>query len=104
MDNERTRAPRAPRQRIVVLDGAMGTHDPGAEARRGRLPRASGFRDWPQDVKGNNDLLTLTQPEAVLDIHRSLPRGRRGHHRDEHLHVERAVAGGLRHGGARLRD
>src|SRR6202021_1395845 len=36
---------------------------PGGRFRKGR------FEDWPGDLKGNNDLLTLTQPEAVRDIH-----------------------------------
>ncbi|MEK7786760.1 MAG: homocysteine S-methyltransferase family protein, partial [Chloroflexota bacterium] len=32
--------------------------------------RGERFRDWPRDVKGNNDLLSLTQPEIIRDIHR----------------------------------
>jgi len=55
-------------ERILVLDGAMGTmiqaHRPDEAAYRGQR-----FRDWPCDVKGNNDLLTLTQPQIVRDIH-----------------------------------
>lgn len=55
--------------RIMVLDGAMGTmiqrHKFSEEAYRGAR-----FKDWPQDVKGNNDLLSLTQPEAIKEIHR----------------------------------
>jgi 5-methyltetrahydrofolate--homocysteine methyltransferase len=55
-------------ERILVLDGAMGTmiqaHKPDEAAYRGQR-----FRDWPCDVKGNNDLLTLTQPQLVRDIH-----------------------------------
>ncbi|PCI33559.1 MAG: hypothetical protein COB54_04480 [Alphaproteobacteria bacterium] len=56
-------------KRILVLDGAMGTM-----IQRHRLSeedyRGSRFADWGQDVKGNNDLLTLTQPEIIKDIHR----------------------------------
>ncbi|PCJ33826.1 MAG: hypothetical protein COA93_06345 [Alphaproteobacteria bacterium] len=56
-------------QRILVLDGAMGTM-----IQRHKLTeadyRGDRFRDWAQDVKGNNDLLTLTQPEIIMDIHR----------------------------------
>ncbi len=56
-------------QRILVLDGAMGTM-----IQRHKLTeadyRGDRFRDWGQDVKGNNDLLTLTQPEIIRDIHR----------------------------------
>ena len=57
------------RSRILVLDGAMGT------AVQRDLPDEAGYRgerfeDWPSDVQGNNDLLTLTQPEIIAGIHR----------------------------------
>ena len=58
------------RQRIMVLDGAMGTaiqEDRPDEAGY----RGERFKDWPQDVAGNNDLLTLTQPRLIADIHRA---------------------------------
>jgi len=55
-------------ERILVLDGAMGT-----ELQRSRFSeedfRGERFKDWKQDVKGNNDLLILTQPDAVLNVH-----------------------------------
>ena len=55
-------------KRILVLDGAMGT-----ELQRSRFSeedfRGERFKDWKQDVKGNNDLLILTQPDAVRDVH-----------------------------------
>ncbi len=57
------------RERIMVLDGAMGTaiqRDRPDEAGY----RGERFRDWPSDVIGNNDLLTLTQPDIVAGIHR----------------------------------
>ena len=54
--------------RILVLDGAMGT-----EIQSHRLNeadyRGARFQDWPSDLKGNNDLLTLTRPELVREIH-----------------------------------
>src|ERR1035437_1341624 len=57
------------RERIVILDGAMGTmiqaHKLDEAAFRGER-----FRDWPQDLKGNNDLLNLTQPQIIQAIHR----------------------------------
>jgi 5-methyltetrahydrofolate--homocysteine methyltransferase len=57
-------------QRIVLLDGAMGTmiqrHKFDEAAYRGER-----FKSWPRDVRGNNDLLTLTQPEVIKDIHRA---------------------------------
>ncbi len=55
-------------QRILVLDGAMGTM-----IQRERLAeadyRGARFRDWPQELKGNNDLLSLTQPALIARIH-----------------------------------
>ena len=54
--------------RIVFLDGAMGTmiqqHKLDEAAYRGTR-----FKDWPSDIKGNNDLLVLTQPDIIRDIH-----------------------------------
>ncbi len=57
-------------QRIVVLDGAMGTmiQDHGLDEEDFRGER---FADWPRDLKGNNDLLNLTQPGIVEGIHRA---------------------------------
>ncbi|MCW2274617.1 methionine synthase [Rhodoblastus acidophilus] len=58
----------AARERILVLDGAMGTmiqrHTFTEEDFRGQR-----FKDWPKDLRGNNDLLTLTQPDAIRAIH-----------------------------------
>ena len=56
------------RERIVLLDGAMGTM-----IQRARLAeedyRGARFRDWPRELRGHNDLLSLTQPRLVRDIH-----------------------------------
>jgi 5-methyltetrahydrofolate--homocysteine methyltransferase len=56
--------------RILVLDGAMGTmiqqHTFSEEEYRGDR-----FADWDRDLRGNNDLLTLTQPAAISAIHRA---------------------------------
>ncbi|WP_167101861.1 methionine synthase [Mycobacterium sp. DL592] len=57
------------RQRIMVIDGAMGTaiqRDRPDEAGY----RGERFKDWPSDLVGNNDLLTLTQPHIIEAIHR----------------------------------
>ncbi|WP_280633742.1 methionine synthase [Nocardioides sp. 503] len=57
------------RERIMVIDGAMGTaiqRDRPDEAGY----RGERFADWPSDLQGNNDLLTLTQPEIIAGIHR----------------------------------
>ncbi|WP_299431780.1 homocysteine S-methyltransferase family protein [uncultured Aquimarina sp.] len=56
-------------ERILVLDGAMGTmlqrHKFTEEDFRGER-----FKEWPVPVQGNNDLLSITQPEAIKEVHR----------------------------------
>lgn len=56
-------------KRIMVIDGAMGTmiqqYKLSEEDYRGER-----FKDYPQSVKGNNDLLVLTQPKIIADIHK----------------------------------
>jgi 5-methyltetrahydrofolate--homocysteine methyltransferase len=56
--------------RIAILDGAMGTM-----IQRHKLTekdfRGERFADWPSELRGNNDLLTLTQPKIIADIHRA---------------------------------
>jgi 5-methyltetrahydrofolate--homocysteine methyltransferase len=56
------------KKRILVIDGAMGTmvqrHKLTEEDYRGKR-----FADWHTDVKGNNDLLCITQPEIITGIH-----------------------------------
>ena len=58
------------RERILVIDGAMGTmiqrHNLTEEDFRGER-----FKDHPHDLKGNNDLLSITQPEVIKEIHRA---------------------------------
>jgi 5-methyltetrahydrofolate--homocysteine methyltransferase len=57
------------RERLVILDGAMGTM-----IQRHRLSeadfRGSRFAEWRSDLRGNNDLLTITQPQIIGAIHR----------------------------------
>ena len=53
---------------VMVIDGAMGT-----AIQRDR-PDEAGYRgvrfaDWPSDLKGNNDLLSITQPQIIREIH-----------------------------------
>ncbi len=57
------------RERILVLDGAMGTLIQGFQPGEAEF-RGERFADWPSDVKGNSDLLNLTQPEMIASIHR----------------------------------
>ncbi len=56
-------------KKILILDGAMGTmlqeYKFSEEDFRGKR-----FADWPVSLKGNNDLLSITQPEAIAEIHR----------------------------------
>jgi 5-methyltetrahydrofolate--homocysteine methyltransferase len=57
------------RQRILVLDGAMGTMIQGYKLDEDGY-RGERFRDHARDVKGNNDLLVLSQPQIIREIHR----------------------------------
>ncbi|HEX6181396.1 MAG TPA: homocysteine S-methyltransferase family protein [Chitinophagaceae bacterium] len=56
-------------ERILIIDGAMGTM-----IQRHKLTeadyRGERFKDWPYDLKGNNDLLCLTQPQIIKSIHK----------------------------------
>jgi 5-methyltetrahydrofolate--homocysteine methyltransferase len=56
------------RERILVIDGAMGTMLQAHRFTEADF-RGTRFADWPADVKGNSDLLVLTQPEAIRGIH-----------------------------------
>jgi 5-methyltetrahydrofolate--homocysteine methyltransferase len=55
-------------ERILVLDGAMGTMIQQRKFSEDDF-RAQRFTEWNRDVKGNNDLLILTQPDCIRDIH-----------------------------------
>jgi 5-methyltetrahydrofolate--homocysteine methyltransferase len=61
---------REAKKRILILDGAMGTM-----IQRYKLDeagyRGERFKDFTRDLKGNNDLLVLTQPDIIRDIHRA---------------------------------
>jgi 5-methyltetrahydrofolate--homocysteine methyltransferase len=60
---------KALQQKILIIDGAMGTM-----IQRHKLEekdyRGERFKDWHTDVKGNNDLLSITQPEIIIGIHK----------------------------------
>ena len=56
------------KERILVLDGAMGTMIQAYDFKEADF-RAKRFKDHPVPLQGNNDLLTLTQPEAIKSIH-----------------------------------
>ena len=57
------------KERILIIDGAMGTM-----IQRHKLTeadyRGERFKDWQCDVKGNNDLLNITQPHIITAIHK----------------------------------
>ena len=59
------------KEKILILDGAMGTmiqsYNITEKDYRGDL-----FIDHPCDLKGNNDLLSLTQPNIIKEIHKSI--------------------------------
>ena len=57
------------KKRILVLDGAMGTMLQRYNFTEADF-RGDRFKDYPSSLKGNNDLLSLTQPNAIADVHR----------------------------------
>ena len=56
------------RERILILDGAMGTMIQQRKLEEADF-RGMRFSEWHKDLKGNNDLLNLTQPDIIRDIH-----------------------------------
>ena len=56
------------RQRLVILDGAMGTMIQRFKLTEEQY-RGERFKDFHRDVKGNNELLSLTRPDVIRDIH-----------------------------------
>src|SRR5260221_387405 len=57
------------RERIVIIDGAMGTMIQTFKLDEAGY-RGERFKDWPHDLKGNNDLPSLAQPKIIKEIHR----------------------------------
>ena len=55
-------------ERILILDGAMGTMIQSYGLNEDDY-RGARFADWPSDLKGNNDLLSLTRPDIIREIH-----------------------------------
>jgi 5-methyltetrahydrofolate--homocysteine methyltransferase len=56
-------------ERIMIIDGAMGTMIQRHKLNEADY-RGSRFADWHKDVKGNNDLLSITQPDIIIGIHK----------------------------------
>ncbi len=57
-------------ERVLVLDGAAGTFIQDYELDEAGF-RGARFKDWPSDIKGNNDILILSRPEIVTEMHRT---------------------------------
>jgi 5-methyltetrahydrofolate--homocysteine methyltransferase len=66
--NAITRIEEEIKKRILVLDGAMGTMIQQYKLEEADY-RGERFKDYPSDLKGNNDLLSLTQPQIIKEIH-----------------------------------
>ena len=81
-------------KRIVIIDGAMGTTLQQYKLEEEDF-RGERFKSHHKDLKGNGDLLVLTQPGIIAEIHRGFPRGGRGHHRDRHVQCADDLAGRL---------
>ena len=69
-EDRRAQLAAAIESRILVLDGAMGTMIQSYDLDEAGF-RGERFKDWTQDLRGNNDLLCLTQPEILSEIHRA---------------------------------
>jgi 5-methyltetrahydrofolate--homocysteine methyltransferase len=57
-------------ERILIIDGAMGTMIQQYKLEENDY-RGERFKDWHKDVKGNNDLLSITQPKIIQSIHKA---------------------------------
>ena len=57
-------------QRILILDGGMGTMIQSYKLEEADY-RGARFADWPSDVKGNNDLLLLSRPDVIAEIEKA---------------------------------
>lgn len=68
MSNKTERLQKALADRILILDGAMGTMIQRHALEESHF-RGTQFADWHCDIKGNNDLLAITQPQIIKGIH-----------------------------------
>ena len=69
-------------QRIMLLDGGMGTMIQAYRLQEEDY-RGARFKHFDHSLKGNNDLLCLTQPQIISEIHRAYLRRRRRFYRDQ---------------------
>ena len=70
MPIQRPTLEQALQERILIIDGAMGTMIQGYKLSEEDY-RGTRFADFKGDLKGNNDLLCLTRPELIIDIHKA---------------------------------
>ena len=70
LNNKTTQLEKLLSERIIVLDGALGTSVQALKLKEIDF-RGEKFKDWTQELKGNNDLLSITQPKLIQSIHRS---------------------------------
>ena len=93
----------AAKERILILDGAMGTM-----IQRHKLDeadyRGERFKDHAHDLKGNNDLLVLTQPEIISEIHNAYLEAGADIVETNTFNAQAISQGRLWHGSDRLRD
>lgn len=91
------------RSRILILDGALGTmiqsYGLSEDDFRGSLPLLKMVT-----YKGNNDMLNITHPQTIADIHRRYLKRRGRHYRDEHVLVAADFAVRLSSSGLCTRD
>jgi 5-methyltetrahydrofolate--homocysteine methyltransferase len=84
-------------ERILIIDGAMGTMIQRYKLEEADY-RGDRFKDWPSDVKGNNDLLCLTQPDIIKSIHKEYLAAGADIIETNTFNAQRSFAGRLRHG------
>ena len=68
------------RERIVIIDGAMGAQMIQSHKLDEAAFRGTRFLDSQKDLKGNNDVLNLTQPQVIEQIHREYLEAGADHH------------------------
>ena len=75
MEMDKITIPQLVSRRILILDGAMGTMIQQYNLKEEDF-RGERFAHIPGQLKGNNDLLCLTRPDVIQDIHRNSKRGK----------------------------
>ena len=79
-------------KRILLLDGSWGVMIQGYKLERRGFPRRAASAIIRSDLKGNNDLLTLTKPDIIRDIGHAYLEAGADYHRDQHLQLQLHLA------------